>query len=288
MECLLCKNTSFYKYIKCNDYFLSSESFTILQCTNCSFKFTDPKPDINKIASYYKSDEYISHTNAKKGIFNNIYQFVRKINVKNKFNLINNFSTGNSILDIGCGTGDFLNYFNEKKWNSIGIEPDESARNIAINKGIKAYPEDKLFYYPDNQFDVITLWHVLEHVYNLHNRISEIYRLLKKNGILIVALPNCNSWDTKYYKQFWAAWDVPRHLYHFDKETVKLLFNKYDFELIEIKPMKFDSYYVSLLSEKYKSGKQNLLKAFYHGFKSNLSAHKTKEYSSLIYVLKKN
>lgn len=287
MECLICKNKSFEEFLKCDDYFLSGESFTILQCTNCSFKITDPKPDKNKISSYYKSKDYISHTDSKKGIVNNIYQIVRKYNVRKKYRLIKKYTLGKSILDIGCGTGDLLNFFKEKKWNTFGIEPDVSARNIANKKGVDVYPEDKLNCFSDNQFDVITLWHVLEHVYDIQERINEINRLLCKNGILVVALPNCKSWDAKYYKEFWAAWDMPRHLYHFDKETVRLLFKENDFELITIKSMKFDSYYVSMLSEKYKNGKQNLLKAFYYGFKSNVAAIKNKEYSSLIYIFKK-
>ena len=287
MKCLVCNNDSFSEFLKCDDYFLSGEHFKILQCDNCSFKFTDPKPDKKTISSYYKSDKYISHSNSKKGILNNIYQIIRRYNVKKKYCLVNKFSSGKSILDIGCGTGDLLKYFKNNNWNAFGIEPDVDARKIAKQKGIDVYTEEEISNFSENQFEVITLWHVLEHVYDVQKRIDEISHILCKNGILIVALPNYRSYDAKYYGKYWAAWDVPRHLYHFDRETVSMLFKKNNFNLLSIKPMKFDSYYVSMLSEKYKSGKQNLFKAFYHGLKSNVRAFGNKEYSSLIYVFRK-
>ena len=166
MKCLICKNDSFHEYLQCDDYFLSGESFNILECKNCKFKFTDPRPSINKISKYYKSEDYISHTDSKKGIVNNIYQLIRKHNVSRKFQMIKRVSSGKNILDIGCGTGDLLKYFKEKEWNSFGIEPDVDARKIALQKGLNVYKEEYLKQFSENQFDVITLWHVLEHVYD--------------------------------------------------------------------------------------------------------------------------
>ena len=288
MKCLICKNDSFHEYLQCDDYFLSGESFNILECKNCKFKFTDPRPSINKISKYYKSEDYISHTDSKKGIVNNIYQLIRKHNVSRKFQMIKRVSSGKNILDIGCGTGDLLKYFKEKEWNSFGIEPDVDARKIALQKGLNVYKEEYLKQFSENQFDVITLWHVLEHVYDISERINEIDSLLNENGILIVALPNCNSWDAKNYGKYWAAWDVPRHLWHWNPATFEMFAEKHGFSLIEKRGMPMDGFYVSMMSEKYKTGKMNLIGGFIRGLSTWFKSLNNNDLSSsVIYFLRK-
>jgi len=285
---MVCDENEFSTFLKCSDHFLTQEDFIIQKCNNCGFLFTNPRPFVNELGNYYKSEEYISHSNTNKGLVNSIYQKVRQFTLKKKYKLVSNFHDKGSILDIGCATGEFLNIFKENNWEVRGIEPDENARKMAVsNYDLNIGVEDDIETIESNSFDVITMWHVLEHVSHLNERISQIKRLLKNNGILVVAVPNCNSKDAKIYKEFWAAYDVPRHLYHFSQDTIKPLFEKHNFELQKIKPMKFDSYYVSLLSEKYKSGKQKYLKSVCNGFRSNLYARFNKnEYSSLIYILK--
>jgi 2-polyprenyl-3-methyl-5-hydroxy-6-metoxy-1,4-benzoquinol methylase len=203
---------------------------------------------------------------------------------------------GASILDIGCGTGDFLAAAKNKGWSVVGIEPNENAKNLATKKVNTPHTKVSSFYKNieallkdkgDEKFDVITMWHVLEHVYNLEEYIRNLEKLLKPNGSLLIAVPNYNSFDAKYYGKFWAAYDVPRHLWHFSQKSIAKLFGENNMEVIQTIPMKFDSYYVSLLSEKYKTGSSNPLKAFKIGFQSNLKAATSKEYSSLIYILKK-
>lgn len=289
-KCPVCEKEIFDTFLETNDYFLTNERFTIVNCKNCGFRFTNPRPDDNKLSDYYKSVDYISHSNAKKGLTNRIYHIIRRFNHKKKYSLIKkHINNGNSILDIGCATGEFLNYFKLKGWNVTGVEPGIEARKFAKEQyQLNVYDEKEIENLADCSYDVITMWHVLEHVRTLNERMKEINRLLKPDGLLIIAVPNSDSYDAKFYKNFWAALDVPRHLYHFTKETIKLLIEKHGFKIENIKPMKFDSYYVSILSEKYKNGKPKFINAFFTGFISNLKARKYCNSSSVIFLCKKS
>jgi len=240
---------------------------------------------LENLGRYYESEDYISHTDNKRSVFEKAYHFVKNIALKNKLNLINSEqSQKGKILDIGAGTGDFLLTAKNDGWETVGVEPSERAKEIAKGKGISFVEE--ISELENNSFDVITMWHVLEHVPNLELQIQELKRLLKPTGTLIVAVPNFKSYDAKHYGEFWAAFDVPIHFWHFSKKAIKSLFEKVDMKLEKVLPMKFDSFYVSLLSEKYKTGKMNFISAFFIGLRSNLKASSTKEYSSHIYVLK--
>ncbi len=289
-NCFICGNDKFSQFIKCKDLLLTKEEFQIVQCEKCGFLFTNPRPQESDIKKYYESDEYISHKSNKKTLFNTAYRLVRNLAIKKKFKLISELKQGNTLLDIGCGTGEFINFFKKNKWEVHGVEPNKDARALAVsNYGLNVKDEESLNYFENNFFDVITMWHVLEHVYPLNQRIEKVKQLLKDDGILIVAVPNCESWDAKFYKEFWAAYDVPRHLYHFSQKTIKLLFENNNLQILKTIPMKFDSYFVSLLSEKYSTGKINYLKAYLNGRKSNSFARKNhNNFSSLIYVLKKS
>ncbi len=280
-------------YITCKDFTVSNEQFDLLLDKEREMLITSPQPKMEDLGKYYESEDYISHTDANRSLFDKVYQLVKNHTIKQKLQLINSFQTEEkTILDVGCGTGDFLNYCKQNNWKVTGVEPNEQARNFAENK--LTSEENSLLFESveimmtskNKQFDVITLWHVLEHVPNLEEYLSYLKKLLKPHGRLIIAVPNYRSYDAKYYGKYWAAFDVPRHLWHFSRKSISQLFLKFDLELIKTLPMKFDSYYVSLLSEKYKSGSSNPLKAFYIGFISNVKARSSKEYSSLIYILK--
>ncbi|SHG53286.1 class I SAM-dependent methyltransferase [Flavobacterium defluvii] len=274
-------------FLTVKDHSVSQEIFDLYYDEDLDMLITSPQPDLENLGRYYESEDYISHTDNKRSIFEKAYHFVKSIALKNKLNLINSEqSQKGKILDIGAGTGDFLLTAKNDGWNVIGIEPSDRAKNIAKQKGISFVEETASL--ENNSFDVITMWHVLEHVPNLENQINELKRLLKPTGTLIVAVPNFKSFDAKHYGEFWAAFDVPIHFWHFSKKAIKSLFEKVDMKLEKVLPMKFDSFYVSLLSEKYKTGKMNFIKAFFIGLKSNLKASGTKEYSSHIYVLKNN
>ena len=287
-NCPVCESSDLADYLHSQDHFLSKESFTITSCNDCGFLFTNPRPDEEALPRYYESEAYISHSNVKKGLISSLYQSVRKYTLRKKVGLLTSYIKTGHALDIGCGTGEFLKSLSKSKFEVTGIEPNEGARNFARNNyGLEVHDENHLRKFANESFNVITMWHVLEHVSNLNERISMIKGLLKKSGILIVAVPNPESFDAEFYHAHWAAWDLPRHLYHFKKQDIFSLFKKVDMEIVKIHPMVFDSFYVSLLSEKYKTGSANLIRPFFVGLISNLKAvlH-TKNYSSQIYVIR--
>lgn len=287
-KCLVCGSNQFEPFLQCKDYTVSQESFQIVSCKSCGFKFTNPRPEDLVIGNYYKAESYVSHTNTKKGLINKLYHAVRSYTLKKKVSMINSYVSRGTILDYGCGTGMFLKACQENGWETFGIEPDDSARKIASEQGLTVFSDKGRVqtYITDKQFSAITLWHVLEHVTDMSETLSFFKSKLKKDGVLVIAVPNHVSYDAQFYKEYWAAYDVPRHIYHFDVRTMSALLKNNGFQLVETKGMKFDSFYVSMLSEKYKTGSMNLLKAFLTGLKSNLKAKDSTEYSSTIYVFK--
>ena len=287
--CPVCGGESSKKVMDCIDYTVSRETFSIVQCTKCGFKYTNPRPDDKEIGKYYESEEYVSHSNSKKGLINTVYHWVRNYSLRKKVELINSQSKKGNLLDIGCGTGEFLSTAVANGWKGQGIEPNDKARNQAIsNHKLNVLPESGIASLQNNNFDVITMWHVLEHVHTLNERVLEIYALLKPGGKAIIAVPNCTSYDASVYGKEWAAYDVPRHLYHFTPETMKALFRKHKMDFVQSYPMKFDSFYVSMLTEKNVHKQNRLLPAFLNGFKSNLKTKNDAEkYSSVIYVFVK-
>lgn len=272
------------QFLKTKDFSISHEAFELFHDTELDMLVTKPQPE--NLDPYYESEVYISHTDSNKSFVDKIYQLVKKYSLSKKVHLINTYSREKkTLLDVGAGTGDFLKAAKSKDWHAEGVEPNYDARMRATEKGIDLQPS--LESLTGKKYDVVTLWHVLEHLPDLENQILKLVWHLEEEGTLLIAVPNFNSYDAKHYKEFWAAYDVPRHLWHFSKTAIEKLFSKHGLELVKIKPMVFDSFYVSLLSEKYKTGRQNIFKAFALGLWSNLSAMRTKEYSSHIYVLKK-
>lgn len=290
LNCPVCDGASFSLHHTSTDHTVSGDSFNVQQCEMCGFLFTNPRPSQAEIGPFYESKDYISHSNSKKGLFNQVYQQVRNVAIRQKTDLISKLTglKALSLLDIGCGTGEFLAGCRAKGWKVQGVEPGVAARGQAIaNYGLNVTGEEYLDRSSDT-YDAITMWHVLEHVHDLNNRIDQVYRLLKKDGVLIIAVPNHTSNDASAYGNSWAAWDVPRHLYHFSPVTIKKLLSKHGFNHSASYGMKFDAYYVSLLSEGYRRGKKQHLLGLIRGFQSNLRAGSDEEkYSSVIYVFRK-
>ena len=288
-NCPICSGNNLLNKLECIDHSTSKEKFTIVSCETCDFTFTNPRPKEDSLGDYYKSDNYISHTNNTKGLFNWLYHTVRKYAIGTKLNLLTKISKNKNHLDIGCGTGDFLNACKNAGYNTKGIEPSILAREQAIkNFNLSVSGNTDLDQYNNDQFDSISLWHVLEHIPSLNKTIKDFNRILSEKGKVIVAVPNHKSWDAEYYKEFWAGWDVPIHLWHFSKLSIEKLFYKYNFLLIEEKKMVFDSFYVSILSEEFKTGKKNFIKGLVIGLVSNIIGTFTKKgHSSIIYVFEK-
>jgi 2-polyprenyl-3-methyl-5-hydroxy-6-metoxy-1,4-benzoquinol methylase len=288
-NCPICENNKLNHYLTCQDYTVSQEKFDLEQCDTCGFVFTNARPEEENIGRYYQSENYISHSNTNKGIVSKIYQAVRIYTLQSKVKLIEDYQPQKGlILDIGCGTGMFLEVCQKNGWKISGIEPDNGARTLAEQQTNIKIEDTILGSFGGQTFDVITMWHVLEHIHKLNETVAYLNQKLNTTGTLIIAVPNYKSVDANQYKEHWAAYDVPRHLYHFSKESITALMQKYGFELLDTKPMLFDSTYVSMLSTKYKYGKTSYIEAFGNGLLSNIKASLgSKDYSSLIYVFKK-
>lgn len=287
-KCPICNSSEIFHKHTIIDYSISKEAFKLTECSNCNFLFTNPRPDSKDIASYYASENYISHSNKIKSPIGLLYKIVRYFMLRKKRKIIEKRSSKGVLLDIGCGTAHFLKHCSHKGWEVFGIETDKGTRQQSIEKNnIKIYQTieeiDK-----KKKFDAITLWHVLEHIHDIDKVLRDIFARLKDNGTLFIAVPNRISYDAQYYKEYWAGYDVPRHLYHFSHNDVIRLLKNNNLIITETIPMPFDAYYVSLLSHTYKYGRKSFLIPLTKAFISNRKASKNNNnYSSSIFVFKK-
>ncbi|MDZ7604740.1 MAG: class I SAM-dependent methyltransferase [Cyclobacteriaceae bacterium] len=287
LNCPSCNSSNLKDLFECKDHFLSHDDFSISCCNQCQLLITNPQPSLSELGQYYKSENYTSHKAEATSILDYVYILARKYTIASKLRIINRYQHNKTILDYGCGTGDFLLGCKEKGWTTTGFEPSDHARENALNKLEKDIHGNIDDLTKNHPYSIITLWHVLEHVNDLNETVANLRNLVTDNGKIIFALPNHESYDAKYYGQYWAAYDVPRHLYHFSKDSMKYLLSNSGLKLDNIIPMKLDSYYISLLSEKYKTGRTNYLKSILTGYKSNVYGYKTGNYSSLIYICSK-
>jgi len=285
-KCPICQSKQFRTQLSCTDSTVSHETFPISKCEKCGFLFTNNIPKKENLGRYYQSEEYISHSNSSKGLFNKLYKLVRSITLKKKVRLLGK-ETG-TVLELGSGTGELLAACQIKGWACLGVEPEEKARKQAKkNHKIELFETSEKIKLAENSIDRIMLWHVLEHIPNLQETLGSIKYWLKKEGEILIAVPNHKSWDAKYYQESWAAYDVPRHLYHFDKNSISTLLSQHNLEIAKIKPMWFDAFYVAMLSEKIKSGQKKLLKGAIIGLLSNLRAlFGNQEFSSQIFIIR--
>lgn len=289
-NCPACGSSKFNKVLTASDYLVSNESFEIMECNDCSLRFTSPIPDSNEVVNYYKSDKYISHAKRVTSIFDLVYKIVRKFTLHSKRNIVKRISQKQSgtLLDIGCGTGDFLKIMKQSGCDIVGVEINESVRNLAQANTGSIILDQTEFFESEQKYDVITLWHSLEHLNTLTRFLEKISISLNANGVVIIAVPNYKSFDAEYYQQDWAAYDVPRHLYHFSFDAMVKLMEKLGFGLIEYKQLPFDPFYVSLLSELSVRKKHNIIKALWIGWRSYWQGRKDAERSSsILYAFEK-
>jgi 2-polyprenyl-3-methyl-5-hydroxy-6-metoxy-1,4-benzoquinol methylase len=290
-RCPVCDAAGIQKFLTATDHTVSNEQFEVWQCANCSLRFTQGVPDQDNIGKYYQSEDYISHTETSKGIVNRLYLLVRQFTLRSKENFIKEHTglKNGNLLDVGAGTGAFVHRMQTAGWQVTGLEPDDKAIQRASSQyGLSLLPVSSLFHLRPASFDAITLWHVLEHVHDLHGYMAQLKNLLNPSGKLFIAVPNYTSDDAEFYRAHWAAYDVPRHLYHFSPAAMNVLVEKHGLRVKKMQPMWFDSFYVSMLSEKYKTGKPGVLKGFIRGLRSNSKAlSNRRRASSLIYVIEK-
>jgi 2-polyprenyl-3-methyl-5-hydroxy-6-metoxy-1,4-benzoquinol methylase len=289
-KCPVCKGEQFQPFLKCDDHTVSHETFQLVKCDACAFIVTSPRPPDSELGKYYLSDQYSSHTDKAKSFIDKIYKLSRVLTMRWKMNLVKeNLTSLNSmrLLDYGCGVGIFLKTAKQHCFEVSGVEPSAIARSTAQKTTgqiiHEVLPESA------DEFDAITLWHVLEHIPDLNEKLNALQRALKKSGTMFIAVPNHLSPDAKTYGNLWAAYDVPRHLWHFNQDTMKQILSNHSLRIHKIIPMKLDAFYVSILSEKNSAANTSLLtilRGILNGIKSNYGRNKG-EYSSLIYVIKK-
>lgn len=288
--CPVCDSGNISHYLRCRDHFLTGEDFNLEKCSTCGFIFTQDHPGEENSGKYYESDEYASH-NDNKGISGILYNLSREIMVRKKLRLIRKITglqTGR-LLDIGSGSGHFLSVMKNSGWDPTGIEINEKARKRSVEKfGLKVLEPGLLNALEQESFDCITLWHVLEHFQDPFKYASEIKRLLRPGGICIAAMPSSSSCDALYYGPFWAAYDVPRHLWHFNSDTFMKFSAKAGLKITGIHSLPLDVFYISMLSEKYKGSKTHFISGILRGvlfsFRTLFNKYKS---SSLVYFLMK-
>jgi len=293
-NCPVCDNNEFTPFLTCLDHSISRENFTLVQCNNCQLIITSPRPSNHELSKYYSSPAYTSHIAAAQSVFDKIYLTARSFALKWKLSLVKKYTISNQkkILDFGCGTAEFLKLAKQNGWATVGMEPSDQARNNShpsIIKDVRPTLTDVIN--EGHKFDAITLWHVLEHVEDLNTTLVALKTMLAQNGTIFIAVPNHTSFDGKHYGQNWAGYDVPRHLWHFNKNSMKRLLENHALRIATIIPMRLDAFYISLLSEKYQQKKSlsilGITKALFNALTSNFRARNTMNYSSLIYVIKK-
>jgi 2-polyprenyl-3-methyl-5-hydroxy-6-metoxy-1,4-benzoquinol methylase len=285
--CPACNGETWSTLFNVNDHSITQENFTLIKCSTCNLVVTSPRPANDKLGYYYKSEKYISHSGTSKGIINQIYLWARKVSLGWKHQIINTLHKNGQLLDFGCGTGEFLQHMKTKGWGVSGMEPSDDARPKA--EALLSHPIFRSEETIMGVFDVITLWHVLEHLPEPGITIEKLKSVLHNSGTILIAVPNHASYDGWHYGPLWAGYDVPRHLWHFNQKAMVLFLQNHGLHVKQILPMKLDAYYVSILSEKYKGSGSltSLLKGIWYGFHSNLGARKSGEYSSLIYIATK-
>jgi SAM-dependent methyltransferase len=289
VNCLVCGQNNFKTLFSCKDFVATGEDFQLQYCESCSFIFTNPRPSISEIGKYYQSDQYISHSGEKKGLIYKIYDIVRDFSIRQKLNLIKKYHKSGKLMDLGCGLGYFLNGIKlDKTFDGLGVDiSDDAVEYVKNTFGINVKNESELDNLDKHTFDIITQWHVLEHVHYLNERMQQLHHLLKQDGTMFIAVPNSKSKDAEIYKEYWDGYDVPRHLYHFNQKSFSLLMEKHGFKIVEIKPMWFDAPYICMRSEVHLKNRFPFINGAINGIKSTAAALSTGEHSTLLFVVKK-
>ena len=271
--------------MKIKDCFLTKETFEVSKSSYEGVLKTQNTP--NDIERYYDSPEYISHTKDN-SLKSKVYQFIQGRNEKYKLKIISRYKPSGKLLDYGCGDGTFLKFINSNKnYTAYGFEPNPKARESAASKIGIANIYSSLNEIEDRSLDVITLWHVLEHVPNPQEIVLKLKLKLKKEGFLFIALPNYKSFDARFYKEHWAAWDVPRHVFHFSRKgAIDFFFDECKSNVLNTYSLPFDSFYISLISENYAKNPLGILRAPFVASISNLIGSRNNNFSSVIYVFK--
>lgn len=288
--CIVCGSTDHQTELLVTDWLVTQEKFNVKRCNKCLFRFTANPPSAEAAGKYYETEEYVEHSDNNDGFINKLYHFGRKWMMKYKLSLIQNLQTGNRLLDVGSGAGYFLNFMQQSGYAVEGVEISEKAVKGCKDKyNIDAYHPSRLIGNKiEINVDIITLWHVFEHVYEYDEYFNSFSKLLSKDGRLIIAMPNYKCLEEKIYRTHWNGYDTPRHLWHFTPETFKKFAADRGFEIVKMKSLPLDPFYNSMISASYKKSFTLLPITLLNGILSSiLSSISLKHSSSIVYILKK-
>jgi len=291
-KCPICGHSEFEKVYDLDDYKITQETFSLEKCPECTLIFTVDPPLGENIGRYYESDDYLEHSNRKNDLFSKMYSWGRDLMFGYKYGIIKKLGPKGKILDIGAGSGYYLNFMSKKGYEVQGIEMSERARNHAKSEhGLHIHP-DEMFHNRDfkQKFDMISLWHVMEHLYDLNKVMKRFDELLNPNGSLVIALPNYNALEVQTYKKYWNGWDVPRHLWHFSPQSIRKLVGNHGFEITSMHTMPLDPLFNTLLTNKYRKGNPlvNVLRMGTVGVASLIQGFfNVEKASSIIYIIKR-
>ena len=288
-RCPACGSPDIGSYTTITDHYYSKENFDIAACKGCGLRFTQNRPAPEEIGRYYDSENYASHDSGKKAsVFLKVYQMARDYMLGLKFNLVRQFKPEwKQVLDYGTGEGFFTEYLLKKGKDASGIEPSAVARENFKSRTGKTLFEDIDALPADKTFQVITLWHVLEHIHTLRETMEKLTERLEQKGIIVIAIPNQKAKDLEAFGPHWAAWDVPRHLYHWDTDSLSAFMKSLGLVRIHTGQLPLDPFYIGMISARYAgkgavSGILTGLKSYFHG-KSNPA-----EGSTLLTIWMKN
>ena len=278
---MVSRGTNSCNSIETKDYLVTHESFFVEEKEK-GISFTHPVIADEEIDKYYNTTAYLSHS-SNKTLISFFFDLFSNIMVKKKTSFMLGLGGVSAYLDYGCGIGKLISSMNKKGVASYGYDTSSLAISVCNNKSLNASSNlDDL----PNKYDLISFWHSLEHVSDYTKVLKKTKKMLSKNGTMVVALPNYDSFDAKFYSKFWAAYDTPRHRVHFTKKGFIKAASQLGFEVVKTKPLFLDSFYISMMSEKYKQSLFYFLKGLFIGALSNLFFFFTKQASSHTYVLK--
>ncbi len=289
--CPLCGASGQIPYAGCTDYTVSKEHYTLMRCPSCGMVYTLDPPSQDKMAQYDKLGLKLKLGDSPSGLIGKLYYRVRSYMLGRKAHIVESqsYRTAGTLLNYGAKTGFFSHRMERRGWKVISVEKYHEERQFSLemfhHRMIDLNEMDKL---RPGTFDVITLWHVFEHNPHPDKLLDRFYDLLRPGGILVMACPNICSTDAMHYGPYWAAYDVPRHLWHFSPTSLCNLVHKHGFTLMHHESMPFDSFYISILSEKQMRHKLAFIRGFLYGLHSWLvSLSKRGKSSSLVYVFRK-
>lgn len=230
-HCKLCGSTKHKLIYEAEDHF-TQEQFSLIRCTNCSLIFTNPRPSQKELKRYYPPSYYGDLGKRFHPVIENVVDLFRK-RLGNKIDSY--FPNRGRILEVGSGRGTLLYEMAEKGWTAMGTEYSENlAEEVKNAIGVRVYPTPELkdCGFPDNYFDVVLCYHVLEHLPDPIDTLGEIHRIIQPNGLLVAAVPNIGGFTARLTNNRWFGIDVPRHLFHFTPKTLDRALTQNGFEII--------------------------------------------------------